>query len=158
MAWLVVMIVVFWMLSFKPNFSLSSFTFIRRLFSSYLLSAIRMVSSAYLIFIDISPNNLDSSLFFIQPGLSHDVLCIYVKEAEWQHTALMYSFPNLEPVCCSMLFHASWPSYRFLRRQVRWSGTPNLEEFSVSCDFILFLKSCYTYFLFTFWYLLCHIT
>ena len=26
--------------------------------------------------IDISPGNLDSSLCFIQPGISHDVLCI----------------------------------------------------------------------------------
>ena len=36
------------MLSFRPAFSLSSFTFIKRLFSSSLLSAIRVVSSAYL--------------------------------------------------------------------------------------------------------------
>ena len=42
------MILVFWMLSFKPTFSLSPFTFIKRLFSSSLLSAIRVVSSAYL--------------------------------------------------------------------------------------------------------------
>ena len=35
------MILVFWMLSFKPTFSLSSFTFIKRLFSSSSLSAIR---------------------------------------------------------------------------------------------------------------------
>ena len=42
------MIVVFLMLSFKPTFSLSSFTFINRLFSSSSLSAIRVVSSAYL--------------------------------------------------------------------------------------------------------------
>ena len=42
------MIFVFWMLSFKQTFSLSSFTFIKRLFSSSLLSAIRVVSSAYL--------------------------------------------------------------------------------------------------------------
>ena len=41
------MILVFWVLSFKPTFSLSSFTFIKRLFSSS-LSAIRVVSSAYL--------------------------------------------------------------------------------------------------------------
>ena len=41
-------IVVFWMLTFKPTFSLSSFTFIKRLFSSSLLSVIRVVSSAYL--------------------------------------------------------------------------------------------------------------
>ena len=42
------MILVFWTLSFKPAFSLSSFTFIKRLFSSSSLSAIRVVSSAYL--------------------------------------------------------------------------------------------------------------
>ena len=41
------MIFIFWMLSFKPTFSLSSFTFIKRLFSSS-LSALRVVSSAYL--------------------------------------------------------------------------------------------------------------
>ena len=42
------MILVFQMLSFKPGFSLSSFTFIKRLFSSSSLSAIRVVSPAYL--------------------------------------------------------------------------------------------------------------
>ena len=42
------MVLVFWILSFKPTFSLSSFTFIKRLFSSSLLSTIRLVSSAYL--------------------------------------------------------------------------------------------------------------
>ena len=42
------MIFVFWMLSFNPTFSLSTFTFIKRIFSSSLLSAIRVVSSAYL--------------------------------------------------------------------------------------------------------------
>ena len=39
---------VFWMVSFKTAFALSSFTFIKRLFSSSLLSAVRMVPSAYL--------------------------------------------------------------------------------------------------------------
>ena len=43
------MIFVFWMLSFKPTFSLSSFTFIKWFFSSFPLSAIRVVSSAYLL-------------------------------------------------------------------------------------------------------------
>ena len=41
------MILVFQRLSFKPTFSLSSFIFLKRLFSSS-LSAIRVVSSAYL--------------------------------------------------------------------------------------------------------------
>ena len=42
------LILNFWMLNFKPTFSVSFFTFIKRLFSSSLLSAIRVVSSAYL--------------------------------------------------------------------------------------------------------------
>ena len=42
------MILVFWMSSFKSTFSLSSFTFIKKLFSSSSLSAIRVLSSAYL--------------------------------------------------------------------------------------------------------------
>ena len=42
------MILVFWMLSFKTAFSLSSLTLIKRLFSSSSLSTIRVVSSAYL--------------------------------------------------------------------------------------------------------------
>ena len=46
----IAMIFVFLMLSFKPTFSLSSFNFIKRLFSSSSLSAIRVVSSAYLRF------------------------------------------------------------------------------------------------------------
>ena len=41
-------ILVFWMLSFKSAFSLSSFTFIKSLFSSSPFSAIRVVLSAYL--------------------------------------------------------------------------------------------------------------
>ena len=41
------MILVFWMLSLKPTFSLFSYTFIKRLFSSFLLSAIRVVASAF---------------------------------------------------------------------------------------------------------------
>ena len=43
------MILVFWMLSFKPAFSLSSFTFFKRLFSSSSLSVIKVVSWASLV-------------------------------------------------------------------------------------------------------------
>ena len=70
---------LFWMLSFKRTFPLSTFTFIKRLFSSSSLSATRVVSSAYLRFFDISPSNLDSSLCFFQPSVSHGVLWIEVK-------------------------------------------------------------------------------
>ena len=40
-----------YLVSFKPTFSLSSFSFIKRLFSSSSLSAIKVVSSAYLLLI-----------------------------------------------------------------------------------------------------------
>ena len=42
------MILVFWILSFKPAFSLSCFTFIKRVFSPSLLSINRLVLPAYL--------------------------------------------------------------------------------------------------------------
>ena len=42
------MILVFWMLNFKSAFSLSSFTLIKRLFSSSSFSAVRVISSASL--------------------------------------------------------------------------------------------------------------
>ena len=51
-------ILVFWMLRFKPTFSLSSFTFIKRLFSSSSFYAIRVVSSAYLRLLIFLPANL----------------------------------------------------------------------------------------------------
>ena len=44
----IALILVFWILSFKSAFSLSSFTFIKRLFTYSSLSAIKVVSSAYL--------------------------------------------------------------------------------------------------------------
>ena len=55
------MILVFWMLSFKPTFSLSSFTLIKRLLSSSSLSAIRVVSSAYLRLLIVLPAILISA-------------------------------------------------------------------------------------------------
>ena len=42
------MILIFWMLNFKPAFSFSSFTFTKRPFSCSLLSAIRVGSYVYL--------------------------------------------------------------------------------------------------------------
>ena len=69
------MIFIFLMLSFKSAFSLSSFTFIEALeflLAFYYKGAVICMSEV----IDISPSNLDSGLCFIQPSISHDVLCI----------------------------------------------------------------------------------
>ena len=68
-------ILVFWMLSFKPTFSLCSHFHQEALsffFSFCHKGSIICVSEV----IDIAPRNFDSSLCFIQPGISHDVLCI----------------------------------------------------------------------------------
>ena len=69
------MILAFWMLNFKLAFSLSSYILIKSLFSSSSLSAMSGVICMSEV-IDISPDSLDFSLWFIQPGISHDVLCI----------------------------------------------------------------------------------
>ena len=61
---------------FKPTFSLSSFTFIKRLLLTFCHKGGVICISGV---IDISPGNLDSSLCFCQPSISHDVLCIEVK-------------------------------------------------------------------------------
>ena len=67
------MILLFWMLIFKPTFSLSSFTFIKRFFFAFChKGGVICISEV----IDISPGNLVSSLCVLQPSISHDVLCI----------------------------------------------------------------------------------
>ena len=91
------MILDFLMLNFKPTFSLSSFTLIKRLFSSSSLSAIRVVSSAYLDVIDISilitAYNASSPAFHMMYS-AYDKL----NKQSWQYRALLYSFLNFEPV------------------------------------------------------------
>ena len=85
------------MLNFKPAFSFSSFTFIKKLFNSSLLSAIRVVSSAYLRLILIF---FLAILILARASFSPAFLLMY--SAYKLNTALMYSFSYLEPVCCSM--------------------------------------------------------
>ena len=72
--------ILFWMLSFKPAFSLSSFTFINRLFNYSLLFCLKGGVTCISEVINISPSNLELGeilcLCFIQPSISHDVLCI----------------------------------------------------------------------------------
>ena len=69
-------IFVFWMLSFKSAFLLCSFIFINRRFSSFSLSVIYSGIICISEVVDISPSNLDSSLWSIQLSILHDVLCL----------------------------------------------------------------------------------
>ena len=95
------MIFVFWMMSFKPTFSLSSFTFTKRFFSSSSLSAVRVVSSAYLRLLIFLPAIL--ILAVLHPIWQFAWCTLHTSyRSRWQYTALTYSFPYLEPVYCSM--------------------------------------------------------
>ena len=120
------MIFVFWMLGFKSTFLLSSFTFIKRIFSSYLLSAIRVVSSAYmklLIFLQaiLIPDCASSSPAFLMMYSAYKLNKQGDNIQPW-HTP----FPiwNQSVVPCLVLTVASWPANRFLKRQIRWSSIP----------------------------------
>ena len=70
------MILVFWMLTFKPTFSLSSFTFIKRLFSSSSLSATKVVSSAHLRLLMLLPAILIPTCATSKPVFSWHTLHI----------------------------------------------------------------------------------
>ena len=119
------MILVFWMLSFKPTFSLFYFTLIKRLFSSSLLSAINLVSSAYLRLLIFLPGSL--SPVWDSSSLAFDVLCINSYPVQQGNNIHLCHTPspilNQSFVPCSVLTVASWPTCSFLRRQVRWSDT-----------------------------------
>ena len=120
------MILVFWMLSLKPPLSLSSFTFIKSLFSSFSHSAIKMVSSVYLILLIflltiLIPACESSSMVF---HMTYSVYKLYKQGDDIQPWHSPFPILNLSVVSCPVLTVAFWPAYRFLKRQVRWSGIP----------------------------------
>ena len=122
------MIFVFWMLSFKPTFSFSSFAFIKRLFSSSLLSAITVMSSvdlSLLIFISaiLIPACVSSSWAF---HMTYSAYKLNKQGNNTQPWRIPFPIWNQSADPCPDLTAASWPAYRFLRRQVRWSVFPSL--------------------------------
>ena len=128
------MILVFWMLSFKPAFSLSSFSFIKRLFTSYSSSAIRVVSSAYLRLLIFLPEILISAC----PLSSQIFLMMYSayklnKQGDniqpWHTPFLIW---NQSVVPCPVLTVASGPTH-FSGGRSSDLIFPSLEEFSTAC-------------------------
>ena len=103
---------VFWVLSLKQTFSLSTFTFIKRLFSSSLLSVIKLVSSAYLrllifflaIFIAAyTSSSLAFHMMYFAYKLNkkgNDIQPWCTPFPIWSHS-----------VPCPVLIVASWPAY-----------------------------------------------
>ena len=119
------MILVFWMLSFKPTFSLSSFTFFKRLFSSSSLSTIRVLLSAYLRLLLFLPEILIPACASSSPTFRM-VYSAYKLNNQGDNIQSWHTpFPiwNQSVVPCPVLTVASW-LHRFLRRQVKWSGIP----------------------------------
>ena len=120
------LILVFWMLSFKAACLLSPFTFIKRLFSSFSLSAIRVILSAYLrllIFLlaILIQACASSSLAFC---IMYSAYKLNKQGDNIQPWCTPFPIWNQSVVPCPVLTIASWPAFRFLRRQVRWSGIP----------------------------------
>ena len=127
------MVLVFWMLNFKSTFPLSSFTFIKRLFRSSSLSAIRVVSSAYLRFFYISPAILIPAC--VSYSLAFCMIYSAYKLNKHSDNSIPFSIWNQSVVPCPVLIVTSWPAYRFLRRQLRSSGYSHLfQNFPVCCD------------------------
>ena len=118
------MIFIFWMLSFQAAFSLSPFTFIKRLFSSSLLSAIRVMSSPYLKLFIFLLTVLISACSSSSPAFLRMYSAYKLNEHSDNMQPWCTPFPiqNQSVVPCPVLTVTSWPAYRFLRRQVRWSG------------------------------------
>ena len=117
---------VFWLLSFKPVYSLSSFTFIKRLFTPSSLSAIRVVLSfAYLRLLIFLPAILipacDSSNLAFQMMYCAYKLNKQVDNIHPCHTPFPILKQSVIPYL--VLTVSSWSAYRLLKRKVRWSGT-----------------------------------
>ena len=116
------MIFIFRMLSFKPAFSLSSFTFTKGLFSPSSLSATRVMSPIYLRLLFLSailiPACASSSPAF------HTIYSAYKLNKQSDSIQPWRTpFPIWKQfiVPCRALTVASWSAYRFLKR---WSGIP----------------------------------
>ena len=102
----------------------SSFTVIKRLFSSSSLLAIRVMPSAYLsllIFLlaIMIPGCASSSLAFC---MMYSAYKLNKQDDNLQPWCTPFPFWNQSVVPCPVLNVAFWPAYIFLRRQVRWSG------------------------------------
>ena len=121
------MILVFQILSFKPAFSLPSITLIKKLFSSCLLSAIRVVSYAYmrlLLFLSVvlTPACNSSSPPFLR---IYSAYKLNKQNGNVQPRVTL--FPILNQSMGPTI--AYWLPYKFLRRKLSWSDTPISKNF-----------------------------
>ena len=115
----------FLIFSFKLAFSLSYLTLIKRYFSSASVSAIRVVSSVYLRLLILLPAILVPACNSASPAFL--MMCsVYKLSKQGDNKQPCHTLAVLHQsvVPYRILLVASWLAYRFLRRQVRWSGIP----------------------------------
>ena len=131
-----VMILVFWMVNFKPTFSLSSFTFIKRLFSSSSLSAIgwchlHVWVLTFLLAI-LSPACASSSPVFL---MMYSACKLNKQGDNIQTWRTPFPIWNHSVVTCPVLTVASILHTGFSRGRSGGLVFPSLSEFStVYCD------------------------
>ena len=131
------MVLIFWMLSFKPTISLSSFTFNKRFFSYSLLSAIRVVPSAYLRLLIFLPAILIPAWASSSPGflMMYSAYKLNKQGDKIQPWHTPFPIWNQSVVPCPVLTVTSSPAYRFLKNRSGGLIFPSLSEFSrVYCD------------------------
>ena len=129
------MIFVFQMLSFKPTFLFSFFTFIKRLYSSSSLSAIRVVSCAYLMLLIfllaiLIPACASSSPAFCRMYSAYNLNKHGDNIQPWPTPSLIWSQSVVPFPVLTVAFNLHTD---FLGG--RWGGLvfPSLEEFSTIC-------------------------
>ena len=118
------------MFSFKSAFSLSSFIFIRRLFSSSLLSAIRVVSSAYLRLLIFLPEILNPACASFSPGFC--MMYSAYGRRQWQPTPVLLpgkshgrrSLVGCSPGVTRSQTRLSDFTFIFLHWRRKWQPTP----------------------------------
>uniref|UniRef100_A0A670HX98 Uncharacterized protein n=1 Tax=Podarcis muralis TaxID=64176 RepID=A0A670HX98_PODMU len=116
----VAMIFVFFMLSFRPYFALSSFTLNKRFFNSSSLSAIKVVSSAYLRLLIFLPAILIPARDSSSPAfcMMNSAYKLNKQGDNIQPCRTPFPILNQSVVPYPVLTVASCPTKRFLRRQM----------------------------------------
>ena len=107
-------------------FSLSSFTFIKKLLSSSSFSAIKGVSSAYLMLLILLQAILIPACESSSPAfcMMYPTYKLNKKGGNIQPWHISFYILKQPVVPCPIITLPSCPAYRFLSRQVRWSGIP----------------------------------
>ena len=120
------MILVFWMLVLGQHSHSRLSFFVKSLFSFYSLSVLSVLSSAYLsllifLLVILIPACASTSLAFLMMSSAYKLNKQGDNIQPWCVPFLIW---NQSVFPCPILTITPRPAYRFLRRQVRWSGIP----------------------------------